>query len=423
MVILTFIIDDSITDEMFINNSKEILSAFFEDRAEELAESLVTNWPRYLEGHHEIENEYSEQLDKIKLRSAILLEKQHNKNITMRLFYKWKHNILNEKNIQLDSRLEEEKLKCEELESSNFNDKIQIKELRDKVLNLESHISKELDLKRRKKEATAKRLKMKEQKDVSKSLALSKAGFIPSNKSLDENPYLIEEFQNVKIAELEKLLNRKGRVRSNNGYDQRGSTYSTEVHRRQKLFKSKDRHSLISASVISDIGSNFSFHPEINRTKMWKPKYDDHDDHEKMWNRMHKENSKIQTKKRIMSREKEMRELSQCTFTPKLVTANSRQPKVSKHSSKEAESLGNRMYDYADKFKKNLKEKKSIIEHERGQETYFTPKIVTTKTLNINRSNGEVYEDLYNDNATRKTKIMQKVKSKNSQVLSMFNLI
>lgn len=404
-------------DEIFMSNSKEILSAFFEDRPDELAENLVTNWPRYLEGHHERGNEHSEQLDKIRLKAAILLEKQHHKNSTMRLFYKWKSNIVSEKNKQLESKLEEEKLKYEELESSNLNDKILIKELRDKALSLEFQLSKELDLKKRKKEATAKRLKMKELKDVSKSLALSKAGMITSHKSLDENPYLVDESEKVRIADLGKLLNNKGKIRSTYGYDQRGSINSSDVYRRNKLLRSRDRHSLVSASVISENASNFSFHPEINRTKMWKPKYDDHDDHEKMWNRMHKENSKIQTKKRIMSREKEMKELAQCTFTPKLLTAKSRQSKVGKHSSKEAESIGNRMYDYADKFKKNLKTKKSIIEQERGQETYFTPKIVTTKALKINRSNGEVYEDLYNDTLIRKNNITQQVKNKNSQVM------
>jgi hypothetical protein len=43
---------------------------------------------------------------------------------------------------------------------------------------------------------------------------------------------------------------------------------------------------------------------------MWKPKYDDHHDHEQMWKRMHGENKKIQSKKRIMSQEKDRKELA-----------------------------------------------------------------------------------------------------------------
>ena len=79
--------------------------------------------------------------------------------------------------------------------------------------------------------------------------------------------------------------------------------------------------SCTSRSSTSNVNSsNWSFHPEINRNSKWKPKYDDHHDHTKLWQRMHDENRKISSKRRMMSQEKERAEIQQCTFTPKLVS-------------------------------------------------------------------------------------------------------
>ena len=178
--------------------------------------------------------------------------------------------------------------------------------------------------------------------------------------------------------------------------------------RRRKHFED-DKLSVSSIKLGGSFCSEFSFHPEINRSSQWKPKYDDHHDHKKMWDRMHRENQKIAAKKRMMSREKEANELSKCTFAPKLIKNKTRQPRVKKHTSQEAASLGDRLYEYADKHKKSLHLKKQILENERGQEINFTPKVVTTKQLTINRNKGEVYEDLYNDHKTRTKNIKQKI--------------
>jgi 4-diphosphocytidyl-2C-methyl-D-erythritol kinase len=103
--------------------------------------------------------------------------------------------------------------------------------------------------------------------------------------------------------------------------DQRGSV-NTEMRQRrlQSRLLINNRGSVASCSAYSRAKSEFSFHPSINYDSKWKPKYDDHHDHNKMWNRMHAENEKINRKKRLMSEQKSVEEMSGCTFTPELVT-------------------------------------------------------------------------------------------------------
>jgi hypothetical protein len=157
-------------EQIFTDNSIEILTGFFEDRPDELAESLVSNWPRYLEGKENAYIENCSKIDQIKLKSAKLLERQHHKNRILTLFNRWKISILTDKNKQLESSLEEGKFKYEELESTNLIDQIQIKELRDKVLSLETELAKEHDEKIRKSKAICRKKKMQTLRENSKSL-------------------------------------------------------------------------------------------------------------------------------------------------------------------------------------------------------------------------------------------------------------
>lgn len=121
---------------------------------------------------------------------------------------------------------------------------------------------------------------------------------------------------------------------------------------------------------------------------------------------MHGENEKIKAKKRLMSQEKEIKELSECTFTPHLFTARN---KDSHSEISDSKKHGERMYEYAEKFKTNLRMKKLAYEQERGQELCFAPKTIATKGITINRNKGEVYQDLYNDHNMRSVKMKEKV--------------
>lgn len=128
-----------------------------------------------------------------------------------------------------------------------------------------------------------------------------------------------------------------------------------------------------------------------------------------MLERMHNESRKIERKKRIMSSEKQQRELSECSFTPKINTKGRRTAAQRKKlKTEDASSLSKRMYEYAEKHKTNLEKKKQNIEQERGQEINFRPKIVETKTLKIKRDKGEVYDDLYKDFSIREDKKREK---------------
>jgi hypothetical protein len=235
---LIFNIDDSIVEQIFTDNSKDILAGFFEDRPDELAQSLVTNWQRYLDGKQEINVENCDKIDQIKLKCAKLLERQHHKNRMLTLFSRWKISILTEKNKQLEINLEDEKFKYEELESTNLIDQIQLRELRDKVLSLESELSKELDEKTRKSRAIGRRKKMNELRENSKSLSMSKAGKMPISKTNKEDPYMVED-EIVKIDTPNGYVNINAGKRNSFGLDQRGSTCSAAVQRRQKLINSK----------------------------------------------------------------------------------------------------------------------------------------------------------------------------------------
>jgi hypothetical protein len=237
-----------------------------------------------------------------------MLERQHHKNRMLTLFSRWKTSILAEKNQQLESRVKDEKFKYEELKSASLIEQIQLKELRDKVLSLETELSKELDEKIRKSRAVCRKKKMNELRESSKSLSMSKAGKIPISRTQKEDPYMVDDGV-LKINTPNGYVNINAGIRNSFGLDERGSTCSAAVKRRQNLINSKACHS-VAPSSFSVPSSNFSFHPEINRSSMWKPKYDDHHDHEKMWKRMHGESKKIQSKKRIMSQEKDRKELA-----------------------------------------------------------------------------------------------------------------
>ena len=191
---------------------------------------------------------------------------------------------------------------------------------------------------------------------------------------------------------------------------------SEGISDKNRLYTSRSRKSKGISSVTRSQRKSFTFHPEINRDNKWIPKYDDHHDHEEMVERMHRESKLIERKRRIMSAEKQREELSYCSFNPKINDHN-KNIKTTKFTTEESANFGEKMYEYANRFKNKLDIKKEMLEEERGQQINFRPKIVTTKTLLINREKGEVYEDLYEDHSVRKTKLQEKIQNKKVKFL------
>jgi hypothetical protein len=203
--------------------------------------------------------------------------------------------------------------------------------------------------------------------------------------------------RNVKVSELEHFVSSKAKPISSIGVDERGSLQmSIKRNRRSQQRKG----SVASASFTSYGLSDFSFHPDINRSTMWRPKYQDHHDHERMFDRMHRENQKIISKKRLMSAEKDRAEMIECTFTPQLVTSKNKQPKNPKNT----QIRSARLYQYAEKFERNKALKKIQFDQERS--ACFIPKINHNDFLSFSRKKGEVHEDLYVDYTIREKNII-----------------
>jgi hypothetical protein len=144
---------------------------------------------------------------------------------------------------------------------------------------------------------------------------------------------------------------------------------------------------------------------------MWVPKYNDHHNHKRMWNRMHQENSKIQAKKRLMSQQKKLEEVAECTFTPKLFT---RKKDEKKPDSVDVKHLTFRLYQYADQFKKNKETLKKNIDVERKDDISFHPKLQTARAnskMSAFKDRKNVYDSLYND-YNRKENHIKELKEK-----------
>jgi len=136
------------------------------------------------------------------------------------------------------------------------------------------------------------------------------------------------------------------------------------------------------SSMYSQARTEFSFHPSINHDSKWRPRYDDHYNHKKMWKRMHDENEKIKIKNRLKSQQRENEELASCTFTPEIFTRRSKKDRDAQQKIKpqDVKQLSLRLYQYADLFKEKREQMKEKYDHERGEELRFTPKLIASST-------------------------------------------
>lgn len=248
-----------------------------------------------------------------------------------------------------------------------------------------------------------------------RSLAIDKS---PLKSELEDEEALLDKGLASSREKYETLYesNAKPNRRSEFPLDQRGSV-NTDI--RQYRLRSNlltHRGSMSVRSSLSRGRSEFSFHPTINYGSKWKPKYDDHHNHKKMWKRMHKENDKIKAKRRLASEKKKLEEMAPCTFKPDLV-AMKKKNNFHRQSLKtddvqrqetdgpmDVRQLSLRLYEYADKFKENKEKKKLQIDNERGNEIRFTPKLETEKfnsQLEVVKEKRNVYSDLYEDSQRR----------------------
>ena len=289
-------------------------------------------------------------------------------------FDTWRENLKKTLQEKSDNLFIEEQERRIVAEASLSALQIELKEALERIVKLENKERKRVEKKKKK-------IQQKRREQMTREMARS--------LNVDETPLKVEEDDRNQLDledgpklssrdKLEDLLDTNNRLmmRRTFHHDQRGSV-NTEM--RQQRLKNRlltHRGSFASSSVYSQARTEFSFHPTINYNSKWKPKYDDHHDHVKMWERMHDENRKIQSKIRLLSQEKNLKEIEGCTFTPKLV-ARQQYNKSDKPVS--ITELSQRMYDYASKFKEKKEAIKKKYESESGAS--FTPKINKQKAL------------------------------------------
>ena len=235
--------------------------------------------------------------------------------------------------------------------------------------------------------------------DVTRSLVVDKT---PLKADTEDNDLSMEKGLLSSRDKHDHLFdsNAKPNLRNEFGPDQRGSVNTDVRHARLKNRMLVNRSALSVRSSLTRGRSEFSFHPSINFTSKWKPKYDDHYDHNKMCKRMHQEMEKIQAKRRMASERKKLEEMAECTFNPKLVTKSSKQSIEPMN----VKQLSLRLYAYADKFKVNKERMRSMVENERGGEIRFAPQLETRKKnmqLETVKERKDVYENLYEDSQRR----------------------
>ena len=222
-------IDESNIDKVFEECSVNILTGFFEDRPDELAQGLLDGWRQSIIKMEE----QSQKTDKLKAKTRELLSnilQSFNQRIQKQaLFSRWKEAALTNQIELLKNENEAEKKKFEE---KNINLQIKIREQCDYILELEDRLKNEMQDKKKKKDAAAKRKKMKKNREVSMSLSQARASRY-NNKSLNvEDPYMVAESSSRKIIDLEKHIYIKSK-RESLGVDERGSVNTLAAQRRK----------------------------------------------------------------------------------------------------------------------------------------------------------------------------------------------
>lgn len=183
-------------------------------------------------------------------------------------------------------------------------------ELKEALDRISSYEKKEQKRHERKKKKLQKQRQENLMGEASRSLTLDNSPMKQETEyTLEDHP--IHPESTSKLEKLEEVINKQAMRRSAFPVDQRGSVNTEMRHRRLQNRLLTNRSSIAVSSVYSQARTEFSFHPSINQNTKWKPKYDDHHNHKKMWKRMHNENEKIKQKNRLKSQQRDQEELSQ----------------------------------------------------------------------------------------------------------------
>lgn len=373
---------------MFVNFTQDILCDFFEERAEEVTKGIVERWAK-----RETELVQAKQVTTKMKADCIYKSLDRIFNQRLRVAFDEVYDNLGLSELaKLNEECTEERNRRIVAESSLNSLQRELEDALDRIAKMERKEQKRVDRKKRK---IAQQRREQFNLETSRSLTVDKTPVKTEDESESISP---EKGLHLAIKDFDPLveLSHKKNRRTMFSIDQRGSVNTDLRHKRLEKRLVINRSS-VARSTSSRGRTEFSFHPSINYNSKWKPKYDDHHNHKKMWSRMHKENEKIMRKKRLMSEQRKLEEIANCTFTPELVT------KRYNETSKEpldVKRLSLRLYEYADKFKEKRDKLKEQLDSERGEEIRFTPKLETTRSnsqLEVIKERKNVYENLYED--------------------------
>lgn len=223
-------------------------------------------------------------------------------------FDTWREQLKKSKKEKTDIHFNEEREHRIIAEASLSALQIELKEALERIAKMETKERKRIERKKKK-------IQQKRREQMTKEMARSLNIEETPLKVDDDDRNQMDLEENPKLSSRDKLedfldSNNKLMMRKTFHHDQRGSV-NTEM--RQQRLKNRlltHRGSFASSSVYSQARTEFSFHPTINYNSKWKPKYDDHHNHKKMWKRMHAENEKINRKKRLLSEQKKRDEMA-----------------------------------------------------------------------------------------------------------------
>jgi len=237
-------VDDELQVEAIFGESmKEILTGFFEDRSVELAKSLVENWPKYQEAQIEKEEEFERIRRADKLRGVLCLAKAKQDILVSQYLTKWKEESLNAKIATLKYKIDEKDHKIERLHHDNIQTQDELRESMEEAHQYRLRLEELFEDKMRKKQATTRRKKMKQMREVSRSLAVEKANGVTVTSSVcTEDPYMVADEK--KGRELDSTHETRLQKRKAFPQTERGSVDTVRILRRKKLQMSKASNSL-----------------------------------------------------------------------------------------------------------------------------------------------------------------------------------
>jgi hypothetical protein len=364
------------TLKCFAHCSKSILADFFEERADEVVIGMLDNWMT----KNDVNTvESQRKMDAKLVQLSRTFKRTHDYHHAKHAFDTWKQQFGLDNRTKYEQGYTQEKERRMIAEASLSALQVELHESLARISTLEKKENKRKERKLKRKNKT---------RHDNMNMETSRSITIEESPVKDTSQFIIDVHntsdQLVEIDHKDKLeqVQEKQRMRrSAFPPDQRGSVNTEMRHKRLQNRLLTGRGSLAASSVYSQARTEFSFHPSINQSSKWKPKYDDHHNHKKMWSRMHNENEKIKSKNRLMSHQREQEELSHCTFTPEIFTKpKGSKNELKKHTPQDVKQLSLRLYQYADLFKEKRDQMKTKIDNERGEEMRFTPKLTSTKS-------------------------------------------